>query len=228
MSNINENFLFNLSNQLGLLAYDNNILSEFDYPVVQLTFPSYWSQSRRLRSVQDVLEETMHAKPVFKYVISEEGKKLLKEEIYDVSNENITSNICPISLVEFEQNEELIRLPCNHLFNKENIINWLEKEKSECPVCRYQLPSTEIRNPENEPSNNEENTSTDDNIEESNEVNTNNNIINDLSNNLIIFNAFDENDDDDDLDEFVDTYHQRQLLFNRLSVLDMILSHRYQ
>lgn len=222
MSNINENFLFNLSNQLGLLAYDNNILSDFDYPVVQLTFPSYWSQSRRLRSVQDVLEETMHAKPVFKYVISEEGKNLLKEEIYDVSNENITSNVCPISLVEFEQNEQLIRLPCNHLFNKENIMNWLEKEKSECPVCRYQLPYTEIRNPDNELPNNEENTSTEDND------NDNINVINDSSSNLVIFNAFDENDDDDDLDEFIDTYQQRQSLFNSLSVLDMILSHRYQ
>jgi hypothetical protein len=91
-------------------------------------------------------------------------------------------------------------------------MNWLEKEKAECPVCRYQLPSSEIRNPENEPSNNNNN---------SNEQNI------DLSNNLIILNAFDE-DDDDNLEEFIDTYQQRQTLFNRLSVIDMLLSNQFQ
>ena len=218
MSNINDDILFNLSQQLGLIAYDNNLLYEYNYPVIQLNFPSYWSQSRRVRSVQDVLEETMHAKPVFKYVISDEGKNLLKEEIYDICNNDTTSNVCPISLIEFTENEKLIRLPCNHLFNKENIMNWLEKEKAECPVCRYQLPSNEIRNPENEVSNNEEN---------NNESNENNIENNDISNNLILFNAFEE-DDDDDLEEFIDTYQQRQTLLNRLSIIDMILSNRLQ
>ena len=207
MSNINDDILFNLSQQLGLIVYDNNLLYEYNYPSIELNFPSYWSQSRRVRSVQDVLEESMNVVPVFKNVISEEGKLLLKEEIYDPSNnKELESNLCPISLIEFTENENLIRLPCNHLFNKENIMNWLEKEKAECPVCRYQLPSNEVRNEENDSS-----SILTDNLNE----NTNN------ENNY-------EEDIDDDLEDFIDTYTQRQNLFNRLTVIDMLLNNRYQ
>lgn len=198
------NILFNLNENFGIYNLNNNIIiSDFGMPQLELTFPSYWNQNRRVRSVQDVIEETMNAKPVFKYIISEEGKKLLKEEEYNINSSNLDSNLCPISLIEFEDKEKLIRLPCNHLFNKENILNWLENEKSECPVCRYQLPSTEIRNQEIDSSNNT--------------------IINnyDISNNQFIINVDDNSEDfDDDLDDFIDTYRQRAMLLNSLAMLD--------
>ena len=44
----------------------------------------------------------------------------------------------------FEENEEIIQLPCSHIFNKEGILQWLKEEQSKCPVCRYELPYDEI------------------------------------------------------------------------------------
>lgn len=211
-----EDLLLNLLYSDEMLHYLNN--NHNNVRTVQLTFPSYLTQNRRIRSVQDVIEETMNVKPVFKYVISEEGKKLLKEEVYDISNNNgeTNTNMCPISLVEFENNEKLIRLPCNHLFNKENILNWLEKEKSECPVCRHQLPSNEVRNEDNLNQNQGQDEY------QTQALNQNNN------------EEYNENesyegevDNDDELFDFIDTYEQRQILLNRLTLLDRLIGHQF-
>jgi hypothetical protein len=212
----NEDLLLNMLYSDELLNYIN---INNNHRSIELSFPSYWSQNRRVRSVQDVIEETFNAKPVFKYVISEDGKLLLKEEVYDLSNNQETdSNICPISFVEFEQNEKLIRLPCNHLFNKENILNWLEKEKSECPVCRYQLPSTEVRNEEN----NENQLQT-----ENNDISLNNTNINNSQENINSYNEDEDEDEDDALSDFIDTYEERQILFNRLALIDRLIGHQF-
>ena len=45
---------------------------------------------------------------------------------------------------EFEEEQYIIRLPCNHNFTPFAINKWLD-EKPECPVCRYQLDSVEIK-----------------------------------------------------------------------------------
>ena len=47
--------------------------------------------------------------------------------------------------MEFKENEEICKLPCGHIFNKECIHKWLEKEQARCPVCRYELSSKEIK-----------------------------------------------------------------------------------
>ena len=53
--------------------------------------------------------------------------------------------------VEFNDNDDVIELPCNHLFTPESIKKWLSEESNECPVCRYSFKSKEIKN-ENSPS----------------------------------------------------------------------------
>lgn len=76
-----------------------------------------------------------------KYIISDEGKKLLIREQY---NENkYSQNICPILNEVFSENHEIIELPCKHIFDHDSILFWLENQKSECPVCRFKLPSKE-------------------------------------------------------------------------------------
>lgn len=215
---LNEELLLQLLDSGEFLEMFGNINNNNQNNVrtFQLTFPSYWTQNR---SIQDVIEETMNAKPVFKYIISEEGKELLKEEVYDISNDvdKTNSNMCPISLVEFEKDEKLIRLPCNHLFNKENILNWLEKEKSECPVCRYQLPSTEVRNEDHT-------TQTTSNENENNNQENNENEETLLNDNE----SYEEEiDNDDELFDFIDSYEQRQILINRLTLLDRLIGHQF-
>ena len=53
------------------------------------------------------------------------------------------NDTCPILQTEFEDNEEITQLPCNHCFNTEAILHWLKKEKAECPICRVELDYNE-------------------------------------------------------------------------------------
>ena len=98
--------------------------------------------------LQRLLNETLYTRNKFKNVISEEGLKLLKNEKFnptDFSLHKIINNTCPITQIEFSENDSITILPCNHAFEPDAIIKWLTTEKSECPVCRYTLHSKEIR-----------------------------------------------------------------------------------
>ena len=43
---------------------------------------------------------------------------------------------CPISMKDFEYNDKIIVLPCNHIFSEAPIKDWLIKSSNSCPVCR--------------------------------------------------------------------------------------------
>ncbi|XP_060106788.1 E3 ubiquitin-protein ligase RNF181 [Heteronotia binoei] len=47
---------------------------------------------------------------------------------------------CPICLLEFEEDEVVRKMPCEHFFHKDCILPWLGKTNS-CPLCRYELPT---------------------------------------------------------------------------------------
>ncbi|KAH0789797.1 E3 ubiquitin-protein ligase RING1-like isoform X2 [Histomonas meleagridis] len=48
---------------------------------------------------------------------------------------------CSICLDHFEEDTEIVLLPCRHGFHQNCITQWL-KLHSECPSCRHKLPST--------------------------------------------------------------------------------------
>ncbi|GHJ85054.1 hypothetical protein NliqN6_1456 [Naganishia liquefaciens] len=52
---------------------------------------------------------------------------------------------CSICLTEFELGEEVIRIPCKHIFHSECLVPWL-KENGTCPVCRFSLVPQDQRN----------------------------------------------------------------------------------
>lgn len=79
-----------------------------------------------------------------KHIISKEGKKVLKYEKH--TQNRYSQNICPILNEPFNENHEIIELPCKHIFDRDSILFWLENHKSECPVCRFKLPSKEQSN----------------------------------------------------------------------------------
>uniref|UniRef100_A0A8C0QBM3 E3 ubiquitin-protein ligase RNF181 n=1 Tax=Canis lupus familiaris TaxID=9615 RepID=A0A8C0QBM3_CANLF len=47
---------------------------------------------------------------------------------------------CPVCLLEFEEEETAIEMPCRHLFHSNCILPWLSKTNS-CPLCRHELPT---------------------------------------------------------------------------------------
>ncbi|XP_008575959.1 PREDICTED: E3 ubiquitin-protein ligase RNF181 isoform X1 [Galeopterus variegatus] len=47
---------------------------------------------------------------------------------------------CPVCLLEFEEEETVIEMPCHHLFHSSCILPWLSKTNS-CPLCRHELPT---------------------------------------------------------------------------------------
>ncbi|XP_059113966.1 E3 ubiquitin-protein ligase RNF181 isoform X2 [Peromyscus eremicus] len=47
---------------------------------------------------------------------------------------------CPVCLLEFEEEETVIEMPCHHLFHSDCILPWLSKTNS-CPLCRHELPT---------------------------------------------------------------------------------------
>ncbi|EAY10654.1 hypothetical protein TVAG_157310 [Trichomonas vaginalis G3] len=49
-------------------------------------------------------------------------------------------NVCSICLEEFNENDEVVILPCKHGFHEPCLQPWL-KMHSECPSCRHKLPT---------------------------------------------------------------------------------------
>ncbi|XP_043940224.1 E3 ubiquitin-protein ligase RNF181 isoform X2 [Protopterus annectens] len=47
---------------------------------------------------------------------------------------------CPVCLLEFEEEETVKKMPCEHFFHSGCILPWLGKTNS-CPLCRHELPT---------------------------------------------------------------------------------------
>ena len=70
--------------------------------------------------------------------INNSNKINIKQFEHITFDTSINIKSCPISLVDFEIGEEIIKLPCSHIFSLNSLEEWL-KEKQTCPVCRHEL-----------------------------------------------------------------------------------------
>jgi len=110
---------------------------------------SFFGHLPRRNLHQDIIDRSLYEQPAFKQVIAPLAKELLSSVVFD---DNIVEKECPIDMDPFQNGEDLLRLPCKHLFRKSSIMNWLENRSAKCPVCRYQLPYIEVRNEETDDS----------------------------------------------------------------------------
>ena len=94
-------------------------------------------------SIERLLMHSFNQKPKYKKVLSEEGEEQLKKVLY--KNSSKTNESCPIYYLDFEDDSEVIELPCGHVFTPEGIEKWLKEEKNECPICRFELKSKEVK-----------------------------------------------------------------------------------
>ena len=81
----------------------------------------------------------------YKNVLSEKGEEVLRTIEFQEVADTAPNKECPIFQTEFQESQLVTQLPCKHCFEPEAIKHWLSTEKAECPICRYELPSKEIR-----------------------------------------------------------------------------------
>ena len=95
-------------------------------------------------SLERILTQSLYDESAYKKKISDKGKQQMCHIKFD-KNDTINLNTsCPIMQTDFEEDDYIIRLPCNHCFTPFAINKWLD-EKPECPVCRYELDSVEVK-----------------------------------------------------------------------------------
>lgn len=90
------------------------------------------------------INNSFHEESPYKKVFDiENNKNLLKHTCY---NKDVHINAsCPIYVVDFNDDTEVVELPCGHCFIPEAIYEWLENQSHCCPFCRYELPSKETK-----------------------------------------------------------------------------------
>ena len=62
----------------------------------------------------------------------------------EIAEEMKINTACGIWQEEFEHDQAIKILPCNHAFDAAAITKWLTTEKAECPICRFKLESKEV------------------------------------------------------------------------------------
>ena len=80
--------------------------------------------------------------PKYKYILSEKGKSQI--EFKKFNQQDFSDQLtCPITQDEFKNDQIVAQLPCQHIFEKEAIMTWVQKENASCPSCRFKLDSIE-------------------------------------------------------------------------------------
>ena len=80
--------------------------------------------------------------PKYKYILSENGKSQI--EFKKFNKTDFSDQIsCPITQDQFEDDQIIAQLPCQHIFEKEAIMKWVQNENASCPSCRFKLDSVE-------------------------------------------------------------------------------------
>ena len=103
---------------------------------------------REIPRISELINNSLYEDTsMYKKVLSETGiKSLIKIPFKEALKKEEYTNInktCPIMQTDFEEEEEITILPCKHAFQTEAIERWLKEEKSQCPICRYELDSVE-------------------------------------------------------------------------------------
>jgi hypothetical protein len=83
----------------------------------------------------------------YKNILSEDGETEQLQYI-EYTPETCRNSSCPITQTDFAVNQQIIKLPCNHCFEPDEIKQWVKEESAECPVCRFALKSVEKKKDE--------------------------------------------------------------------------------
>jgi hypothetical protein len=132
-NNNNNSYMRNSTNSIDNRSFNRGVLS----PLQTFTNGTFTNDA-----FQRILTQSLYDQSSYKTKISETGKEQLIHIHFNKNNKEILNTTCPIMQTEFEEDQYIIMLPCNHTFTPSAINKWLD-EKPECPVCRFKLDSIE-------------------------------------------------------------------------------------
>ena len=115
-------------------------LASDDSPITSLF--SRFSMNRDNGLFQQMIQDSFMAIKPYKKVLSLEGEQQLSKVLF---HSEMPNSACPITLENFQIGDEVIMLPCKHVFNEISIKKWLREENNICPLCRYELKFVEVK-----------------------------------------------------------------------------------
>ena len=119
----------NLNSNLAMLPLANNYVN---------------TQIHQGNALNRILNDSLlMRKTPYKKILSDEGQKQLKTVKY--SKDLFEQESCCIMFVDFEEGQDVIQLPCKHIFDPDGIKTWLKEESAKCPICRFELDSKEVK-----------------------------------------------------------------------------------
>ena len=119
----------NLNSNLAMLPLANNYIT---------------SQINQGSSLNRILNNSLSMeKNPYKRILSSKGQEQLKTRKY--KKDLFDQDSCCIMFTDFTEGQDIIQLPCNHIFEPEGIKTWLKEESSKCPICRYELDFKEVK-----------------------------------------------------------------------------------
>lgn len=144
---LNNNYVYNNYNQNTLFNnIINNIRNEDEdenYDDVPPLFPGFPFYNNSLPNSQAVLHQSLYDRNPIKHVVTDEVKNGLSSIKFVDAKDREIHDKCSITMEKFNDDDDIIQLPCNHCFYIEPITQWLTEESCECPVCRYKFDSME-------------------------------------------------------------------------------------
>lgn len=135
------------SNNLNI-NFENEFMNLFPLPPprqnISMDFNPFRSNNplTQIDTINNIINTSILEKNPYKKVACNEAIENI--EIIKYKND-LPQKECPITMMEFEIDEEISKLPCGHLFNTNAINRWLKEEDYKCPVCRREFKYKEIK-----------------------------------------------------------------------------------
>lgn len=111
---------------------DNILINDFSRRLTDNLFNSLFT------NFNDFIEQQLQ-----NYTDLEDVKVTLSEEEFDKLDTHVDETLlsdsisCNICLEELKKDESLVRLNCSHIYHQDCIKEWLTKQSTKCPNCRF-------------------------------------------------------------------------------------------
>lgn len=135
-----DNQMNNQTNNTNDNINDNNYTNIFSNFVMNTNNNQNSLRRNILTILLENLDETANSElEDVKIVLTNEEIEDLNQGLYKDLKINNDEYSCPISLKNIEDDDEVIKLPCDHIFCKEELLQWVKNESNKCPLCRNRI-----------------------------------------------------------------------------------------